>query len=103
LDLTLFLGAIRESVPENRLFVLKRRIDPASLTDDELVERWKGWLDHTKHEAYQFYAFRFKLVGSVFISRYPEPQYNWLQPFTIPWAPNDFKPWEKPDEPDEIK
>ena len=39
---------------------LEKRIDPATLTDDERAERWKAWLQHTKQEACEFYAFRFK-------------------------------------------
>src|SRR4026208_32117 len=41
-------------------FGLEKRIDPTKLTDDELIERWKAWLEHTKKEAYEFYSFRFK-------------------------------------------
>lgn len=150
---------------------MEKRLHPDNLSDDELVERWKVWLQHTKHEAYEFYAFRFKaenlnkmfienealqseggsslhhwiflheverfservahrtdakapdvtwsdlnrtmnrifdtyarfhclVTGSVYVTRYPEPQYNWLQPFTIPWTTNNFVPWEKPNEPE---
>lgn len=63
-----------------------------------------GRLYQTMNRVFDIYArFYLLLVGSIFISRYPEPQYDWLQPFTIPLAPRGFTPWEKPDEPDEIK
>lgn len=61
-------------------------------------------LYQTMNRVFDIYArFFFLLLASVFVSRYPEPQYNWLQPFTIPWAPKDFTRWKRPDEPEEIK
>lgn len=62
-----------------------------------------GDLYRTMNRIFDTYArFYFLLTGSVFVSRYPEPQYDWLQPFTIPWTTRDFTPWKKPDEPDQI-
>lgn len=38
---------------------MKKALDPASLTSDGLVERWKEWLDETKNEALGLYWYRF--------------------------------------------
>jgi hypothetical protein len=62
-----------------------------------------GDVQRTMNRIFDTYA-RYNLLinGSVFVSRYPEPQYDWGQPFTIPWMPEGFTSWEKPDEPDDI-
>jgi len=76
----------------------------AHRTDAEPPTITWGKLYQTMNRIFDTYArFYFLLAGSVFVSRYPEPQYNWLQPFAIPWAPKDFTPWKKPDEPEDIK
>jgi hypothetical protein len=63
-----------------------------------------GDIHRTMNRIFDTYA-RFNLLisGTVSMTRYPEPQYDWAQPFTLPWMPEGFTPWEKPDEPDEIK
>ena len=62
-----------------------------------------GDLYRTMNRIFDTYArYYFLLTGSVFVSRYPEPQYDWVQPFTIPWMPKEFQEWKKPNEPDEI-
>jgi hypothetical protein len=76
----------------------------AHRTDAEPPTVTWGRLYQTMNRVFDTYArFYFLLVGGVFVSRYPEPQYDWLHPFTIPFVPKGFTPWEKPDEPDEIK
>lgn len=60
-------------------------------------------LNRTMNRVFDTYArFYFLLTGSIFISRYPEPQYDWLQPFTIAWTTDAFVPWKKPDEPEGV-
>jgi hypothetical protein len=36
------------------------------------------------------------ITGSTWASKFPEPQYDWRQPYTIPWISKDFKPFEPP-------
>jgi hypothetical protein len=102
----------RESVKDAREKLLKFAEPVLDLMNWQVAHRTDAeapivtWakLYQTMNRVFDTYArFYLLLVGSVFVSRYPEPQYDWLQPFTIPWAPGEFTPWEKPDEPDDIK
>jgi len=34
------------------------------------------------------------ITGGTWMSKYPEPQYDWQLPYTIPWLTKDFKPFE---------
>jgi hypothetical protein len=74
----------------------------AHRTDAHPPEVTWGDVNRTMNRIFDTYArFYLLLTGNVYVSRYPEPQYNWLQPFTVPWTTHEFAPWQKPNEPED--
>jgi hypothetical protein len=37
------------------------------------------------------------ITGGVFIGKFPVPQFDWEQPFAVPWITSEFKPFEPPE------